>query len=264
MKADRAAARLHPFHKTKRLGTRLGPRKRQVRFVATVVIAVGFVASAIVASAATLGGIDEADLFASSRIDSVELPLAFDHFDGCQANLHNDIDVLGNTWVAPSTDWRCQVADSRARNRNQTTTADSATIDVGLSDQVVISTHIERTSRTASGAGSGVALFHDGASFHMYVVYQRGADQITIGKVDGSGDTEITSWSWLPRSNIVDLRIEIDQPTITILADGLLVGTHTMSAGELATFGSNTDYGLESDLDRRSRWSWFLVEVLVP
>jgi len=229
-----------------------------------VLVAVGLIASAVAASAATLGGIGKADLFASSGTDSVELPLVFDHFDGCAGNLHNDVDVLGNTWVAPSTDWRCQVANSRARNRNLTTAADTATIDVGSADHVVVSTLIERTSRTASGAGSGFALFHDAVSFHMYVVYQRGADQITIGKVDGSGDTEITSWSWLPRSDAVEFLIEIDQPTITIYADGALVGTHTMTAGELATFGSNTGFGIESDLDRRSRWSWFLVEALIP
>ena len=242
------------------MGTRVSEWRRSVRLVATVVVAV----SVIAASAATLGGISTADLFATSKNDTVPLPLAFDHFDGCGGNLNGDVDVRGNTWLAPSTDWRCQVVDSRARNRNLGSTADSATVDVSLSDQVVVSMFIERTSRTASGAGSGVSLFHDGSSFHMYVVYQRGADQITIGKVDGFGDTEITSWSWLPRSDTIEFLVEIDQPDIIIYADSILVATYTMTAGELTTFGSNTRFGMESDLDRRSRWSWFQIEDLVP
>ena len=239
-------------------------RGRHIRLIATAVVVVGLVASAVAASAATLGGINVADLFSSSRNDVVPLPLAFDHFDGCDNNLNNDVDVVSNVWLAPSTDWRCQPANSRARNRNQNTLADSTTVDVGLADHVVVSTHVERTSRTAIGAGSGVALFHDGVGFHMYVVYQRGADQITIGRVDGSGDTELTSWSWLPRNNAIELAVEIDQPTITIYANAALVGTHTMSAGELATFGSNPRFGMESDLDRRSRWSLFQVKEMAP
>ena len=247
------------------MGTRVSDWRRSIRLVATVVVALSLIASTFVASAATLGGINSTDLFAWSANDTVPLPLAFDHFDDCTpGNLNNDVDVVGNTWLAPSTDWRCQPLNSRARNRIETTTADSATVDVGQSDQVVVSMFMERTSRLASGAGSGVSLFHDGASFHMYVVYQRGSDQITIGKVDGSGDTEITSWSWLPRSNTIELLVEIDQPDITIYADATLVATYTMTAGELTTFGSNTRFGMESDFDLRSLWSWFQIEDLVP
>jgi len=95
-------------------------------------------------------------------------------------------------------------------------------------------------------------------------ILDRTLDQITIGKVDGSGDTEITSWNWLPRSGTIEFLVEIEQPTISIYADGALVGAHTMTAGELSLFGSNTRFGMESDLDRRSRWSWFQVEDLVP
>ncbi|MCZ6740420.1 MAG: hypothetical protein O7C01_11730 [Actinobacteria bacterium] len=246
------------------MGTQVEHRRRHVRLAATVVVAVSLTVSAVVASAATLGGINPADLFGWSANDTVPLPLAFDHFDGCLGDLNGDVDVVGNTWLAPSTNWDCQPANSRADNVAQNTTADSATVDVGQSDQVVVSTFMEQTSSTKAGAGSGVSLFHDGSSFHMYVVYQRGADQITLGKVDGSGDTEIISWSWLPRSETIEFLIEIDQPDITIYADSVLVATYTMTAGELTTFGSNTRFGMESDSDKRSRWSWFQVEVLVP
>lgn len=192
------------------------------------------------------------------------LPLAFDHFDDCGGNLNGDIDVVGNGCLAPSTDWRCPSTFSRARNRNFDTLAESATVDVGLADQVVVSMFIEQTSRIAAGAGSGASPFHDGSSYHMYVVYQRGADRITIGKLDGSGDTEIASWSWLPRSDTIEFLIEIDKPSINIYANGTFIAKHAMSAGEQAIFGSNTRFGMESDLDRRSRWAWFQVEELVP
>ncbi len=54
------------------------------------------------------------------------------------------------------------------------------------------------------------------------------------------------------------------KPSINIYANGTFVATHTMSAGELNAFGSNTRFGMESDFDRRSRWAWFQVEGLVP
>jgi len=239
-------------------------RRRSVRLVTVLVVVAGSTAFVFAASAAFLGGVSQADLYVFSGPDTVPLPLAFDHFDACAGNLNNDVDVVGNSWLAPTADWRCQSAASRVRNRKQTTTADSATVDVGQSDHVVLSTFVNRASRTVSAAGSGLSLFHDGSSFHLYVVYQRGADQITLGKVDGSGDTEIASWSWLPRNNTIDFLVEIDQPEITIYADSMLVANYTMTASELTTFGSNTRFGLESDFDGRSRWSWFRVEELVP
>lgn len=246
------------------MGTQVQRWRRSVRLITVAVAAAGLTVFVFAPSTASLGGADQADLYAFSSPDTVPLPLAFDHFDGCAGDLSNDVDVVGNSWLAPTTDWRCQSVKSMVRNRKPTTTADSATVDVGQSDHVVVSAFIEPASRTVSGAGSGLSLFHDGSSFHLYVVYQRGADQITLGKVDGSGDTEIASWSWLPRNDTIDFLIEIDQPKITIYADSTLVAIHTMTAAELTTFGSNTRFGMESDFDRRSRWSWFQVEDLVP
>ncbi len=37
-----------------------------------------------------------------------------------------------------------------------------------------------------------------------------------------------------------------------------------MTAAERAAFGSNTRFGLESDDDSRSRWSWFQVDPYAP
>lgn len=240
------------------MGTQVKRWERLRRFIATTAAVVGSTAL-VVAAAASAMGVTSADLFSFTTDQTVPLPLAFDHFDGCGGDLNNDVDAVGNAWIAPSTDWRCQVAYSRARNRNLATTADSATVDIGVSDDIVITTYLERASRTASGAGSGVSLFHDG-SYHMYIVYQRGADQLTLGKVDGSGDTEIVSVSYFPRTDTMDFIVEIHQPSITVTVNGTLLGTYTMTAGEIATFGSNTRFGLESDLDRRSQWSWFQID----
>ena len=49
------------------MGTRVSDRRRPVRLIVTVVAAVSLTA----ASAATLGGINPADLFASSKNDTV-------------------------------------------------------------------------------------------------------------------------------------------------------------------------------------------------
>lgn len=242
------------------MGTQVNQKRRQVRLVTTVLVAVLMAASAVAASAASLNGINGADLFAWASVDSPDLPLAYDHFDDCNSGvLNGDPDVVSNNWVAFNNDWRCQAAYSRTRQRNLTTLADSAFIDVSQSDEVLVSAYLIQTSRTASGAGSGLALFHDGSADHMYVVYQRGADQITIGKVVSGVDTQIASVSFLPRTNTMTLAVDIAQPSLDVLVNGTSVLTHTMTAGELTTFGSNTRFGVESDFDRRSRWDWFEV-----
>ena len=216
------------------------------------------IALTLAASAASLGGISSGDLFAQAELDTVPLPLAYHEFDDCGGDLNGALDVRGNVWLAPSTDWQCST-NAWAENRNQNSQADSATVDVSQSDLLIVTTYLIRASRNANGAGSGLSLFHDGATYHMYLVYQRGADQITLGKVDGSGDTEITSWSWLPRTDTLELEVEISQPLISVYVDGTLLASYTMTSGELTTFGSNTSFGMESDRDRRSRFDWFQV-----
>ena len=228
------------------------------RYATVMTLMAGLVALTVAASAASLGGINNGDLFASAELDTVPIPIAYHEFDDCGGDLNGDLDVLGNAWFAPSTDWQCS-ASGWAENGNQNSQTDSATVDVSQSDLLIVTAYISRASRNANGAGSGLSLFHDGGSFHMYLVYQRGGDQIILGKVDGSGDTEIISWSWLPRTDTMELEVVISQPLISVYADGTLVGTHTMTVGELATFGSNTSFGMESDRDRRSRWDWFQV-----
>lgn len=240
-------------------------RKRSTRFVVAAALAVGLVALSITASAASLGGISGAHIFVHSKTDTVSLPLALDHFDDCGRALHGDVDVVGNTWTGHSGNWRCQPSQSRARQRDRTVTASSATLQVGQSDRLIVATHMSRASRTASRAGSGVSLFSDGTApgnHHMYVVYQRGADQVTLGKVDSSGDTEILSISLLPRRDTMDLTVEIDQPDITIKVDGTTLATYTMTAVEVTAFGSNTRFGIEADLDLRAHFEWFKIEAM--
>jgi hypothetical protein len=245
--------------------TRVKDRKRSARFVLVATVAAGFAVFTLAAAAASLGGINQADLYAQSNLDTVDLPLAFDHFDDCGGALNGDVDVVGNTWIGHSGNWRCQPNNSRATQQDQSAAASSVTVGVGQSNRLILSTYMSTASRTATGAGSGVSLLSDGTApgnFHMYVVYQRGVDQVTLGKVDSSGDTEIVSISLLPRRDAIDLVVEIDQPDITIKVDGVTLTTYTMSAGEIATFGSNTRLGMETDIDRRTLFEWFQVEAM--
>ena len=247
------------------MATQVKNRKRSARFVVATVIVAGLVALTVAASAASLGEINHASLFTASDADTAALPLAFDHFDFCSGALDGDIEVVGNAWTGHSGNWRCRSNSSHARQQDQRVTVSSATVDVGQSDQLIVSTYLSRASRTAAGAGSGVSLLSDNGApgnSHMYVVYLRGADQVILGKVDSSGDTEIASISLLPRSDTMDLVVEIIQPDITIKVDGITLTTYTMTAGEMATFGSNTRFGIEADLDRRTRFEWFQIEAM--
>lgn len=235
------------------------PRRRFGRPVAAMIIVAGLAVSTYAASAASLD-VESADLYATSKLLVVDLPLAYDHFDDCAGKeLNLDPGLFGNIWWAQSNIWACEGNRSRVTTNDQNALHDSATVHVGQSDLITISTYLARTSRTANGAGSGLSLFHDGNTHHMYIVYQRGADQITLGKVDGSGDADIVSFDYLPRTDTMELVATIAKPDITVSANGTVLGTYTMTTGELSTFGPNARFGLESDGDRRSRWDWFEV-----
>jgi hypothetical protein len=240
------------------MGTQVELRSRRVRLGATVVVAAVSLSFAVAASAASLN-VASADIFSMSDGAAVDLPLAFAEFDVCRADLDGDTDVVGNTWEAPSGIWRCQVNYSRATTNDLDFAADSAVINVGQSDHLTVSASLIRTSRTASGAGSGLSLFHNGGAHHMYVVYQRGSDRIVLGKLDGSGDTDLATFAW-PNAAEIGLRVVIDKPNITVYADGSPVINYTMTPAILATFGSNTRFGMEADLDRRGWWDWFRVD----
>lgn len=222
-----------------------------------VVAMVALGALAVTASAASLGGIDVADLFAWSSPVTVATPspVALDQFS-CAGELDGQPDDVGNIWSDHGGDWQCLGSGVvRARQRVD---HGHATIDLATSDAVSISAGLADISAQGGRSGGGIAFLSDGLS-HMHVVYQRDQGQIVMGKREIAVDTVITT---APISDLgaAEITVEIDQPTVRVLVNGAPVLTHTLTITETVMFGSNTRFGLASDNDNGTRFDWFLVE----
>lgn len=223
-------------------------------------VVVGLIASALVVStAASLGGIGQADLFGWAATVNVPLPPAFDHFDDCSGALNGDVDVVGNSWTSHSGNWRCRSGQSLARARQSMIRA-NATVDVGQSDRIIVSTYVSRVSDRRNQSGPGLSLLSDG-NYHMYIIYERDLGRMALGKFDSSGNAVIAT-APIPDRNTIALEVSIDQPDLTVTVDGTTLITYTMDAGEVATFGSNIRFGMEADRDVRSRFDWFRVDAI--
>ena len=212
----------------------------------------------LVAAAASLGGIYYADLFAWSSLTTVPIPtpVAEDDFD-CRGALDGQTDSLGNVWTDHGGNWRC-IGGSEVRAGRRVSPA-HATVDVGGSDGVYVTVNLTRIVNRRNSGGPGVSLLSNGAS-HFFVIYERSAGQITLGKWDGSGRSVLATASISDRAT-AQIRVEVTLPQITVIVDGVTVLTYTMSSGEVSAFGSNTRFGLETDRDNWSRFDYFLVEV---
>ncbi|MGH8946363.1 MAG: hypothetical protein ACRDVL_09445 [Acidimicrobiia bacterium] len=227
------------------------------RTISATAIAVVIGALAMTASATSLGGIDVADLFAWSAAVTVPIPddIAADDFT-CSGNLHGQPDDLGNVWADHGGDWQCLGSgEVRARQR---LTLGHATVDLGVSDQVKVSAVLTSISTQPNRSGPGVSFLSDGIS-HMYAIYQRDQGRLILGKREIAIDTAMAAVTIADRATS-EIRVEVDQPEIRVLVDGVNVISHTMTATEMILFGSNTRFGLEADNDNQSRFDWFRAE----
>lgn len=224
-------------------------------------IATGFAAalSALVvsASAASLGGFDVSDLFTWSAPVSISIPnaIALDDFT-CSGALDGKADALGNSWTDHGGDWQCLGSgEVRARQR---VSLGHATVDLGVSDDIFLITVVSSISTQPDRSGPGLSFLSDGVS-HLYAIYERDQGRVTLGKREIALDTVISTVTIADRAT-AEIRVEIDQPEIRVLVDGVVVISHTMTAPETLLFGSNTRFGLEADNDNQSRFDLFRVE----
>lgn len=229
-----------------------------VRATIATVSAVAMAVLVMSASAASLGGIDVADLFAWSAPVTVPIPnaLASDDF-ACSGSLHGQTDSIGNTWTDHGGDWRC-LGSGEVRSQ-QRVTLGHATVDVGTSDQLTVSSVLTSISTQSGRSGPGLSFLSDGIS-HIYAIYERDLGRVTLGKREIALDTVIATATITDRAT-AEIRVEIDQPQIRVLVDGVTVISHAMTAVETLIFGPNTRFGLEADNDNQSRFDSFAIEA---
>jgi len=232
---------------------------RRRRWAWGVVVLFALTAPPFGATAASLGGIVSADLYAWSDAASVPVPtpIAEDDFD-CRGFLDGRKDLYGNVWVDHRGRWRCAGGETARATRR--VRFGQVTVDVGVSDRLNITTYVSSVSRRRNRSGPGISFLSDGRA-HMYVIYERDRGRITLASRDRRG---LRSLVTVPISDrdALEMRVELRLPDIAVLVDGAAVINYTLSAAELASFGSNTRFGLEADRDRWSRFDWFRVEAL--
>jgi hypothetical protein len=223
-------------------------------------------ASVLSASAADLGGLTAGQLSVYSGEVSIDLPdppgaLADDSFAGCHGRLDNREDSTGNVWTDHGGDWHC-LGNEVVRAQIRQPLA-HASLEVGRSDDIVISTSIADISHQGGRSGPGIALFTDG-SFHLYVIYERDLDRLTLGRTSPWANAALVSVPMAERDSL-EMSVVIDQPTLTVVIDGAVVMTYDLfdlTCDEQGYFLARTRFGLESDLDNQSRFDNFRVEVL--
>jgi hypothetical protein len=141
----------------------------------------------------------------------------------------------------------------------QRVTLGHATVDVGTSDQLTVSSVLTSISTQSGRSGPGLSFLSDGIS-HIYAIYERDLGRVTLGKREIALDTVIATATISDRAT-AEIRVEIDQPQIRVLVDGVTVISHTMTAVESLIFGPNTRFGLEADNDNQSRFDSFAIEA---
>lgn len=246
------------------MGIRAKPR-RPLRLVLAVAIAAAIGASTTFGAAVSLQGIATDDLYAVASSGTVPIPAAIvdDPFQttSCNQALDGATDSLGNTWSNHWGGWRYQGCEEvRAQFRLPLA---HASVDVGQSDDIVITTYLTRISTQNNRSGPGLSLFTDGF-FHMYVIYERDQGRVTLGKWSPWANTPLTSVPISDRST-GEIAVVIDQPSLTVLVDGSQVLTYdlnNLTGPEQTQFLGQTRFGLEADSDNWSRFGWFKVEVL--
>ena len=241
------------------MGTQVkSPTWSSTRIAGKIVLAVGLTTSLVVAAAASLGT-SSADLFVWSGPVSVPIPgtIAIDSFDTCSGGLDGEVDASGNVWSDHGGQWLC-FGPGLAAARIPTSLG-HATVDVGQSDDLTVSVFVSKVSDKTNRSGPGISLFSDG-NYHIYVIYERDLGQITLGKLDSTGNTVLMVIPVADRP-VIEISAEIHQPDISVSVDAVLVGTYTMTAAEVATFGANTRFGMEADNDNQSWFESFQVET---
>jgi hypothetical protein len=95
----------------------------------------------------------------------------------------------------------------------------------------------------------GLVFLAQGPSY-LYAVYNTQTDR---AEIHASASGLLASSASLGGPGSLAFSVHVAQPTITVLVAGVPVVSHTMSAVEVATYGSHNRAGLIAD----SRWAKF-------
>jgi hypothetical protein len=188
------------------------------------------------------------DLFGQMGFDTPDL-VVDDNFTG-RENLNNRVPPTvpaGEAWRV--NDGRFRVRNGVAESRNNPPSR--ATVGTGLSDEFTVHTQIVQLG-TADRVG--LAFLAQGPSY-LYAVYNRITDR---AEIHASSSGILASSGTLGGPGTLAFSVQVAQPTITVMVGGVPVVSHTMSAAEVASYGSNMRAGLIAD-SNRAMFEYFTV-----
>jgi hypothetical protein len=240
--------------------SRSGENGRIARVSTVSLVAVGFTALALAASAASLGGITVGTIFTQESPVTIDIPdpprpLVFTDFSGCQNSLDGWTDESGATWLSHSGNWQC-LGNDVARAQQRVPLAHT-TVGIPYSTGLRISTHIYDISNQNNRSGPGIALLGDGNGGLVYVRYERDKARIVIGHsyAAGNGSAIFPYSGDLESGTMV---VDLVGPNLTVKLAGQNVGSYVVPAFAM----NKTRFGLVANNDNQSRFDSFTIELL--
>jgi hypothetical protein len=243
------------------LGERLRrPVLARRRVLGLCTLGVGCLAM-VVASAAALGGVRPATLFAQNQAVTIAVGVS-DTFTGASGtNLTAHTSDTGQTWTQSAGSF---TLTGSAGTKSGTNSAISAAwLTTGLTaGSYTASVTMSQPNNPACCGGLYLNVDATGASGISVIWYDDTGGRIVIGKRNGATITALQTFTGvgLPAVNLaMPLQVTYLAGTYTVRFMGSLVGSYTLSAPDLATYGGSTRSGIIVDKNNKIVLSAFQV-----
>lgn len=242
----------------KKRSQRVGPLARTTT---VTIVVVGLTAFALVASAASLGGITVGSMFTQETAVEIDVPdppppIVSTDFSGCSSFIDWWTDESGATWISHSGDWQC-LGSGVVRSQRREPFA-NLSVEIELSTDIRISTDISDISHQNNRSGPGISVLGDGSGNFLYVIYERDEEELTIGV---AGETPFATVTSVGDVDAAAMSIEISGSELVVTFGSVFVGPFDLTE-EAPDLLGNTWFGLVSDDDNQSRFDNFTIELL--
>ncbi|HEX6221198.1 MAG TPA: hypothetical protein VF115_08905 [Acidimicrobiia bacterium] len=231
------------------------------RTTTVTVVVVGLTAFALVASAASLGGITVGSIFTQETAVDIDVPdpsspIVTTDFSGCSNLIDGWTDDSGGTWTSHSGNWQCLGSGVvRAQQREMLA---NLSVEIMPTTGVRISTDISDISHQSDRSGPGISVLGDGAGDFLYISYERDDEQLTIGVAGAPPFATVTS---VGDFDVGTMSVELSGDQLLIEFGSIVVGPFDLM-GEAPQLIGNHWFGLVADNDNQSRFDNFTIELL--
>ena len=225
------------------------------------IVVVGLTAFALVASAATLGGISVGSIFTHSSSVDIDIPeppgpIVSTDFSDCSSFIDGWTDESGATWVSHSGNWQC--LGSGVVRAQQRTDLANLSVEIAQSSGIRITTEIADISHQNNRSGPGISVLGDGVGSFLYVIYERDADRVTIGV---TGKTPFATVTSVADTDAATMSLEIIGDQLYVAFGAISSGSFDLAVEAPELIG-NKWFGLVADNDNQSRFDSFTIELL--